>query len=197
MTPRKAATRPTTDQREETLLVLRAQVGDRLALDRLFQRIQGPLHGYLQRLGGPTVPVDDLLQETLLQIYRKLDSLRAPELFRPWCYRLATRLAWRYLRRERRWSDRIESLDAPGEATSVVHSSGAATQPVELALGRMDDLLEKASAASRPVLILHYMNELSIVEVAEALSLPIGTVKSRLAYGLAAMRRALGESNGE
>ena len=79
------------DAGDETLRVLLAQAGDREALDELFKSVQTPLYGYILSLAGDRALAEDILQEVLIRIYRKLRWLREPELFRPWAYRIATR----------------------------------------------------------------------------------------------------------
>lgn len=127
---------------------------------------------------------DDVLQETLILVSRKLKWLDAPEAFRPWTYRIASRAAFRQLRKEKRWSEQVRDeavLDDLPAAESAV--------PPEL----VPELLksEALSPASRAVLALHFQEELSLPEVAAILEIPLGTVKSRLSYGLAALRKQL------
>jgi len=74
-------------ERSESWLVLRAQAGDREALDSLFRSIQEPLFRYLQKMVGEPDPARDILQEVLLRVYRKLSWLREPSLFRAWSFR--------------------------------------------------------------------------------------------------------------
>src|SRR4051812_79904 len=110
------------DATREARLVLRAQVGDRAALDELFQAVQAPLFCYLRGLTGDAHLAEDALQEVFLRVYRKLGWLREAGLFRPWCYRIATREALRRLRRERGWRRLIRDegvlagLEAPTPA---------------------------------------------------------------------------------
>ena len=83
---------------EEVLLVLRAQSGDRDALEALLRKLYGPLRGYLSGLLG-TFAADDVLQETFLQVYRKLHWLREPAVVYAWAYRIASRVAISHLKR--------------------------------------------------------------------------------------------------
>lgn len=168
--------------RRHGLLVLRSQAGDREALDELLAGIQEPLFGYLRRLTGDPELAKDILQEVFLLIWRKLRWLREPELFRPWCYRIASRAAFRILRRERRWS---KLADVPLPDLAEVPEETASSDLLE----HLPGLLDRVSPASRPVLVLHYLQEMSLQEVADILGLSLGTAKSRLAYGLATLRK--------
>jgi RNA polymerase sigma-70 factor (ECF subfamily) len=130
--------------------------------------------------------VDDVLQEIALAIFRNLRYLRHPGAFRPWAFRLASRRAFRYLKRERRWKlmetdpDVMSSLPAPEPLPGAL-------EPGLLAV------IEQVSPASRVVLLLHYQQHLSIEETAIVLDIPIGTAKSRLAYGVSALRKLINQ----
>jgi RNA polymerase sigma-70 factor (ECF subfamily) len=167
--------------------VLRAQSGDREALDELLKSVQGPLYRYINSLVGERAPAEDILQEVFFRIYRKLGWLREPELFRAWAYRIATREAFRHLRREKRHAERF------GDEAAL--DARAAPPPreefaPELA-ARLPQLIADLSPASRAVIALYYLHEMSLEETAEVLGIPLGTVKSRLSYGLESLRRRL------
>jgi RNA polymerase sigma-70 factor, ECF subfamily len=126
----------------------------------------------------------DVLQEVLIILCQKLTALNEPELFRPWAFRVASRAAFRHLRKEKRWQER--ALDE-----SVLASMPAAEDP--LLPGLLTDLLtmDGVSPGSRAVLALHFQEDLPLADVAAILEIPLGTVKSRLAYGLASLRKHL------
>ena len=168
--------------KQEALWVLRAQCGDREALELLLRHVQPSLHRYLCGLVGRT-EADDILQDVLVLVFRKLRWLETPELFRPWVFRIASRAAFRRAKadRQRQVCDdsMLEAVPAP--------DMGPAT----------DELLQQLEGnnaippASRAVLLLHFKEDMTLPEVAAVLGLPLGTVKSRLAYGLASLRKQL------
>lgn len=162
-------------------MVLLAQCDDREAVEQLLRGIQGSLRRYIAGLVGPS-DADDVLQDVLVIVCRKLKSLHTPELFRPWAYRIASRQAFRHLKKETRWRGRTtEEIDL--DAIPAIRPSAEVIRE----LLSLDEL----SAASRAVLALHFQEELTLVEVAAILEIPLGTVKSRLAYGLGAIRKYL------
>jgi RNA polymerase sigma-70 factor (ECF subfamily) len=172
---------------QETRWVLRAQTGDREALDALLRAVQEPLYRYVLSLMGEPALAEDVLQEVFLRVYRKLRWLRTPELFRPWAYRIASRETFKHLRRERRWTDQVRD-------EAVLESRPA--PPAQLTpedVTRLPEMVAAVSPASRAVIVLHYLHEMKLDEVAEVLGIGLGTVKSRLAYGLATLRRLLNE----
>jgi RNA polymerase sigma-70 factor (ECF subfamily) len=172
--------------REEVLWVLSAQCDDREALEQLLRGVQPALRRYLIGLVGATA-ADDVLQQALVLVYRKLGSLERPDLFRPWAFRIASREAFRHLKKERRWLTR-ENDDSLLDDLPAPDAAPAATLPSDLL--EMTDI----SPASRAVLILHFQQELTLPDVAAVLEIPLGTVKSRLSYGLAALRKRLGHN---
>lgn len=176
-----------TSPKQESWWVLRAQAGDRPALDELLKAVQEPLYRYIFRLVEERALAEDILQEVFLRIYRKLRWLREPELFRPWAYRIASREAFRHLKRERRWKEQVRDEETLEAIEAQKPEENFATDLIE----RLPALLARVSPASRAVLILHYLHEMPLGEVAMVLGIALGTVKSRLAYGLSALRREL------
>ena len=184
------------DSTQESLWVLRAQVGDRGALDLLLQAVQGTLLRYLQNMLSDASLADDVLQDVLLILCRKLGTLREPRLFRPWAFRIASREAVRRLRRERRWRNENRELKECLNGEPPPDSAFDHTFEMEL----VKQSLSTLSPAVRAVIVLHYFECMTLSEVGTVLSLPEGTVKSRLAYGLKSLRRKLrgaGQGGGE
>jgi RNA polymerase sigma-70 factor (ECF subfamily) len=167
---------------DQTLLVLLAQAGDRAALEQILHDIYAPLRRYICGLVGAGL-AEDILQETALQIFRKLPFLREPAVFRAWTFRIASRIAFSQLKRARRW----EPLDFIPAEPLMTHNFnfGESTDQGFLAL------LDRVSPASRAVLLLHYQHDLSLEEAAAILEIPIGTAKSRLHYGVSTLRKYL------
>ena len=159
---------------------MRAQCGDRDALELVLRAIYPSLRRYLQGLVGAS-NADDVLQDVLLAVALKLGRLAEPELLRPWVFRIASRAGLKHLKRERRWQGDDAGLD----------ELAAPDPPPPDELVAALSTTEGVSPASRAVLVLHFREELSLPEVAAILEVPLGTVKSRLAYGLKALRTQL------
>jgi RNA polymerase sigma-70 factor (ECF subfamily) len=102
-------------------------------------------------------------------------------------YRIASREAFKHLKRERRWTEQVRDESAleaiPAQSTDEAYSP-------EL-IAHLPQLIARVSPASRAVLLLHYRHEMSLAEVAEVLGIELGTVKSRLSYGLNTLRREI------
>jgi RNA polymerase sigma-70 factor (ECF subfamily) len=141
--------------KQEAQWVLRAQCHDREALELLLRSVQPALHRYLARLVSAS-SADDVLQEVLIILCRKLTWLEAPELFRPWAYRIASRAAFRHLKKERNWSSQLRDEVVLEEVEAPEPSPSAELLPELLS----SDAL---SPASRAVLALHFQEELSCI----------------------------------
>jgi RNA polymerase sigma-70 factor (ECF subfamily) len=168
--------------------VLRAQCSDREALEVLLRNVQPSLRRYLSGLAG-TTDAEDLLQDVLIIIIRRLGSLENPNLFRPWAFRIASREAFRHIRKRQLWQGRQDG-DAPLDDLPASEMKPAGELLQELLAA------DTISPASRAVLMLHFQEELPLVEVAAILDIPVGTAKSRLAYGLNSIRKFLKTSGG-
>lgn len=168
----------------ERTLVLRAQSGDRRAFDRLLRDLAPSLLQYVGRVTGDGSLAEDVVQDTLILIVRKIRWLNEPSLLRPWAYRIASREAFRALRKRK--------VAEPSDVESI---DEVATAPEEISdpwqRERLLSSIERLSSASRAVIILHYFEEMSLSEVAAVLDLPPGTVKSRLATGLTNLRKEI------
>lgn len=165
--------------RRERLIVkvVQAQAGDRAALEWVLVEIQDELLGYLSRLTGCQAAAEDVLQETFILICRQVRWLREPRFFRTWAYRIATREAWRQMRLSREHetlTDGHAQVEPPPDAETNAEI-----------FERVDALPPNCRAA----LLLHYRSGLSLAAVAAALDVPLGTVKSRLNYALALLRK--------
>jgi RNA polymerase sigma-70 factor (ECF subfamily) len=151
--------------------VQRAQEGDASAFDELVRRTQGLVKKTAYPLLGPD-QVEDALQESYLVVYQKLHHLRNPEAFQAWLVRIVLHVCYAIARKTPRLaaSDTVEM--------SSQDDSIALTQRLDL-----KSALARLKEEERSTLILREMLGLSYEEIAYALRLPIGTVRSRLHYG--------------
>ena len=174
----------------ESWWVLQAQSGSHEALNELFKSVQHPLFRYIVSLVRDQHLAEDILQEVFIRIYRKLSWLQEPAAFRAWTYQIASREAFRYLKRERRWSDQVRDEETLSALSSDDHEGEFPRELIQM----LPQLVGSLSPASRAVVVLFYLHEMSLVETAAVLEIPVGTVKSRLAYGLQSLRRSLKRS---
>ncbi|MEO8034104.1 MAG: RNA polymerase sigma factor [Acidobacteriota bacterium] len=165
--------------------VLLAQSGDHEALDRLLRAVQLPVFRFVRATIGRGRDPEDIVQDALLLVCRKLKWLDNPEAFQAWTFQIAWRVTLRALSRaERRemTSEEIRRFEITEEAANM--------DP--WLAGALHNAIAGLSPAIRPVIELHYIEGLTLTEIAAALALPLGTVKSRLALGLKQLRAELG-----
>jgi RNA polymerase sigma-70 factor (ECF subfamily) len=170
---------------DEQQLVRLAQAGDLKAFEALVRAYEAPMRRYVGRLAGASV-ADDVLQETFVRVWSGLRWLDEPQVFRAWIYRIATREALRVLKRE----SRREEVHV--DETLLAQLVGEFREPT---LRRdMERYLAQISPAARVVVAAHYFDELPLGEVSVICGVPLGTVKSRLASGLAQLRTLIRSS---
>jgi RNA polymerase sigma-70 factor (ECF subfamily) len=164
------------------------QRGEAEALNTLVERHHSPLLGFLYRLtGGDRALAEDLAQEAFLRVLRSIEQYAHPRPFKPWLYAIATNTARDYFKRaDTRYTDSMaEDFDSPADDPPDAHLLAAEdARQVAAAMAALPD-------HQRETVVLRYYQDLSLNEIAEALDVPVGTVKSRLSLGLKRMREML------
>ena len=164
-------------------LVERARGGDREAFAVLAGGAVDRLYGIARLILRDTELAEDATQEALIRAWRDLPTLRDVERFDAWLYRLIVRSCADVGRHRRRWRTQITVLQAePAEPDRA--SDLADRDQLERGLRRLSD-------AQQTILVLTFYVGLTPGESAEALGIPVGTVKSRLHYAIDALRAAL------
>jgi RNA polymerase sigma-70 factor (ECF subfamily) len=170
---------------QERLLVARAQQGDASAFHVLVQAYESRLLYFIRRFERDEHRAADVMQEVWLTVFQQLRRLRSAERFRSWVYRIAHDRVVTQVRKDLRVPDASDVSDADVASVDEFVRSELA-EAVHEALGRL-------SAEHRAVLTLRFLEDLSLVEMADVLSEPLGTVKSRLFYAKETLRRCLQE----
>jgi RNA polymerase sigma factor (sigma-70 family) len=160
------------------------------SFDAAFEEEFAPLHRYLARRLGASV-ADDLAAETFAVAFRSWDRLDPERPVRPWLYGIAANLVRHHWRKERRMlrayaRSGIDPVFAEDDV--AVERADADARHQELAAA-----LAELRRDEREVLLLNAWTELSDSEIAVALDLPVGTVKSRLSRAREKLRNQLGE----
>lgn len=126
---------------------------------------------------------EDAAQDAFIRAWREVPRLRDPERFDAWLRRLVVNSCYDEARRSKRRAE--VTLRSVGER-SVIDTSNAFAET-----DRVERAFRRLPLDQRSVLVLQHYFSLSHVEIAETLALPLGTVKSRVRYGIAAMRAAM------
>lgn len=177
-------------------LAFATQRGDSQALAELIARHHGPLIGYLYRMcGGDRALAEDLTQEALLRVLRGIDRYAYPRPFKPWLYRIATNLARDHFKRA---DTRLtESL---GEDNNDRSTTAPSIEGQLIAAADRDAVIAAVMAlpeTHRAVIVMRYYQAMPHAEIATALGIPIGTVKSRLHNAHKRLRCVLEDEHNE
>lgn len=169
-------------------LVAAAQGGDRNALDQLLRRHYDRVYAVCRRVTGGTSDADDACQEALIKITRSLPRFDGRSAFSTWAYRIATNASLDELRKRKRRPS-LHSLrggDDEGEPEQV---DPMAAKRVDAVADRLaiDAALGDLSDDFKAAVVLRDVADLDYDEIADILDIPIGTVKSRIARGRAAL----------
>jgi RNA polymerase sigma-70 factor (ECF subfamily) len=162
------------------------------SFDRVFEREYAPLRGYLYRRLGSSA-ADEVAAETFAVAYRRWGDLDPARPVRPWLYGIAANLLRHHSRKERRMlrayaRSGLDPIFLQDEDESVERADAEAQKRALAAA------LAELRPVEREILLLHAWADLTDAELAEAFSLPIGTVKSRLHRARERMRNRLAAS---
>ena len=165
-------------------LAASAAAGDRRAYGELVRRHGSAVRGLLRRLGADSATADDLAQDAFITGFEQAAEFRGEGTFGAWIKKIAARLYLRKVKREARliFSDTVE----PAEDVMARDASGDAASRIDL-----DEALKTLSRGERLCVSLCYGADWSHAEAAEALNIPIGTVKSHVKRGLDKLRAKL------
>lgn len=184
-------------QDEDRELIERCLAGREEAFDELVVRFQNMVFNLAWRFMGETQEAEDLTQEVFLKVFRSLRGFRGASSLKTWIYRITTNLALNRLKfNKRRRQNRQVSLDqAPAEDMPALSEMLADQRPgpeqrlhARQIESRLQEALDALSDDQKAIVILRDIEGLSYEEIADALDVNIGTVKSRLARGRAGIQ---------
>src|SRR5437764_10299362 len=172
---------------DDQQILKRIAVGDRQALSELYVRYQRPLFNYLLQLTPDYGLAEELLQDTLVAVWKSAQSFEGRSSVRTWLIGIARRQAHNTLRQRRL------PLADESEMEGLVATDGE-PEAWTLASFARDELaaaFRQLAPLHREVLVLTFVQELSYQETATILEVPVGTVKSRLSNARRALRAQL------
>lgn len=184
----------------DAYLVERTLDGDIAGFEKLVSRYQNKILGYVARMtNGDREEAEDITQEAFIKAYRNLDSFRGQASFSTWLYKIATNLCIDRARTKKRRPQQAYSLDEPFEQGEEGGGREIADSRFEPSKGvERDELrsLVRQTVAEMPekhrqVLIMCDLQGMAYENIAEVLSIPLGTVKSRIFHARADLARRL------
>jgi RNA polymerase sigma-70 factor, ECF subfamily len=165
-------------------LVDRAQQGDKEAFDTLAQLVGDRCMAIAYRILRDTDLAADAVQAALVTAWRDLPALRDRDRFEPWLYRLLVRICYADAKRRRRFVPNVIGFPETGSDRRDAILTVDDREQLERGFRRL-------SPEQRAVLVFVYYLGFSVTDTAEQLGIPVGTAKSRLRLGMAALRGAL------
>lgn len=174
----------TLDRILDELLVIGCQHGDLKAFEKLVARWHVRLKRHAWHLTGDTEASKEIVQDTWLEIVRTIRRLKQPQSFRGWAFRIVSNKATDWMRRQTRQRKMQNDLAHQCEERVITPKQD----------NRKDDLrrvLQELPEVSRQILSLKYLDNLSTKEIAVALDIPAGTVKSRLFHAREQLRQKI------
>jgi len=175
------------DDRE---LMARVKEGEQSALELLFGRWEGPLFAFFYRLGCPPSRVEDLTEEALVTLYRRRHRYDVSRPFAPWLFGIA-RLVWKdHIRHRGRETRMTVPLEAATELPSADPGPGDAAESRE-EIDTVRRSIEQLPDEQKAPFVLRNYHGLSYEEVAQALQVPMGTVKWRIHEALRRLEASL------
>jgi len=168
------------------LLILKCRNGDRTAFNQLVNLLERRLFFFVRRFARSEEDAWDILQQTWVDVYRHIDTLRNTSRVLPWLYRIARNKAAGHMRDQYR-HDTVPLDEMEGDIPDGSDDGDFDEVDAE----KVRAALEKLSVSHREVLTLHFLEDFSLEEIAVITGIPVGTVKSRLHYAKRALRKAM------
>jgi RNA polymerase sigma-70 factor, ECF subfamily len=159
-------------------IIQSAKRGDVDAFEKILTVYEQQIFHYLYKILGQRQDAEDATQETFLKIYKNLKKIDLQKNFRAWLYKIATNTAYDRLRKKKLrpelFLDDINTIETMEDESAYDRIEGIENKKV------IEEALQKIKPGYKSILLLFYKEELSYEEIAEALSIPLNTVKSHI-----------------
>ncbi|MFQ6013887.1 MAG: RNA polymerase sigma factor [Anaerolineae bacterium] len=174
---------------EDAELVLRTRQGDFGAFETLYHKYKKRVYGTALAITREKSAAEEILQESFIKLFSHIGRLDGSLPLSPWLHRVAVNLSYNWLKKKHFWLVSLDGL--------VDRLIAKPQRSPEQALEREElrhmvrKAIDSLSFKHRVVIILYYLQDFSLSEIAEILDCPLGTVKSRLHYGRRHLEREL------
>jgi len=183
-------------------MVRNLQAGDANAFNKIYELSEKYIFKIINDILKDTHQTEDVMPETYIQIYTKINSLQSPEAFYVWAGRIATNFTYRYVQKYRReiLAPPSENMDEDDDSAGFLFDRAAmdneAFIPENVLMDRtkqkmISDILDSLSTEQKLSVQYYYYEELSVGEIAELMGCSTGTVKSRLNYARTAIKKSV------
>ena len=170
-------------------LVTQLQNGDLDALGVLYERYKTPVYRTALAITCDPATAEDILQDSFLRLHKYAGRFDTTRPLKPWLYRITVNLAYTFETRRKRWlapqDGELDWIENPNHLSPErqLEMSDIQSQVIEA--------ISSLCFSQCVVIVLYYLNSLSLKEIAEMLDCPVGTVKSRLFYGRENLHRQI------
>ena len=170
-------------------LVTQLQNGDLDALGVLYERYKTPVYRTALAITCDPATAEDILQDSFLRLHKYAGRFDTTRPLKPWLYRITVNLAYTFETRRKRWhtpqDGEMDWIEGPNHLSPEwqLELSDIQSQVIEA--------VSSLCFSQCVVIVLYYLNSLSLKEIAEMLDCPVGTVKSRLYYGRENLHRRI------
>jgi RNA polymerase sigma-70 factor (ECF subfamily) len=175
-------------------LIIEIQGGSLDALGVIYDRHRQLVYRTALAICNDPEAAADLLQDVFLRLHRFADRVDPDRPLEPWLYRVTANQTYTWVKRHQRWTHPLEEI-AEWLSSGIKNSPQYITEQDDQSR-RIQAAIAKLSLSQRVVVVMYYINDLSLHEIAEVLEIPEGTVKSRLHYGRNALKHHL-ENDGK
>ncbi len=182
-------------ERTDEELVAAATTGDRSALDQLLRRHYDRIYNVCRRIAGNEADALDATQEALITIARRLERFDGRSSFATWSYRVATNACLDELRRRKRRPDPTDDETMGHHLSTADYAQDDVAERI-VAIDSMTHALDELDDTFRLAVVMRDVLDLDYAEIADQLGIPVGTVKSRIARGRAALAKIVGTTGG-
>lgn len=171
---------------DDEILIKRAQSGDRSAFDALVAKYQVRAYHFAYRLTRNEEEASDVVADAFVRVYNALHNFKSQSAFSTWLYRIMTNCFLDVKKKEKnRQTVSLETAmqTSEGEVERQVEDTGPTPQDETLRTAReeqMEMAINKLPEYQRAMIVMYHAEMMSYEEIAAALDLPLGTVKSRL-----------------
>jgi RNA polymerase sigma-70 factor (ECF subfamily) len=173
-------------------LMIRVCQGDLDALGLLYDKYRNQVFRTALAITRNRETAEDILHEVFIKLYHYRERIDTTLHLAPWLYRVTTNLCYTHVSRRKRWLTALEDVIDQVVAPSRTHPDRQTER------GELQAVIQQAIDALGPnqkiVIVLHYLADLNLAEIAYILQVPEGTVKSRLYYGRENLRKKLENS---
>ena len=174
-------------------LIQQSLAGDQSAFAQLVKKYQRSVHALAWRKIGDFHIAEEVTQDTFLQVYKKLGTLKDPHRFEGWLYRIASRQCHAWLRKKRMQTQSLEETDID-LIEKTTYSQYIAEEQAKAATEAQRNIVHKLLArlreSERTVVTLHYFGEMTCEEISRFLGVSASTVKSRLRRARLRLKKA-------